>query len=68
MAHGAAHTAQNAVGLLYCKGALFALVQLAVPQDTKGLFFKNTFTGCRNTLRIAARKCAASIPLDFGPL
>lgn len=53
----AAHAAQDAaVGLLYCKGALLALVWLAVHQDIKGLFFKNLFTGCMDTLRAAARK------------
>lgn len=55
--YAAAHAAQDAVGLLHCKGALLALVQLAVYQDNKGLFFKNMFVGCRNTLRIAAREC-----------
>jgi len=40
--YAAVRAPQDAVGLLYCKGALLALVQLSVHRDTKGVFFKNT--------------------------
>lgn len=67
--YAAAHAAQDAVGSLYCKDTLLALVQFAVHQDIECPSFKNTFTGYRDTLRecqgMCPWECAAPIPLNL---